>query len=50
MGNFQRAKDYYLRAYELSDQEDYKNSAREMEEKLNPGKKKGFFSKLFGWL
>jgi hypothetical protein len=36
-----------LKAYEISAQEDYKKSAREMEEKANPGKKKGFFSKLF---
>jgi tetratricopeptide (TPR) repeat protein len=48
MGNYQKAKEYYLRAYELSDQEDYKNSSREMEEKINPGKKKGFFSRIFG--
>jgi hypothetical protein len=28
MNDFQRAKEYYLRAYELSEQDDYKNSAR----------------------
>lgn len=49
MGNYQKAKDYYLRAYELSDQEEYKISAREMEEKIDPTKKKGFFSRIFGW-
>lgn len=49
MGNFQKAKDYYLRAYELSEQDEYKASAREMEEKMHPEKKKGFFSRLFGW-
>lgn len=48
MGNYQKAKDYYLRAYELSDQEEYKASAKEMEEKIDPNKKKGFFSKIFG--
>jgi tetratricopeptide (TPR) repeat protein len=47
MGNFQRAKDYYMRAYEISEQDDYKTSAREMDEKISPGKKKGFFSKIF---
>jgi hypothetical protein len=31
----------------LSDQEDYKKSAKDMEDKINPGKKKGFFSRLF---
>ena len=39
----------YKKAFELSEQEDYKKSANAMEEKINPGKKKGFFSKLFGW-
>ena len=39
----------YKKAYELSEQEDYKKNANAMEEKINPGKKKGFFSKLFGW-
>jgi hypothetical protein len=48
MANYQKAKDYYLRAYELSDQEDYKNSAREMEDKIHPDKKKGFFARIFG--
>jgi hypothetical protein len=48
MGNYHRAKEYYLRAYELSEQENYKKSLREMEDKINPGKKKGFFSKIFG--
>lgn len=49
MGHYQKAKEYYLRAYELSDQEEYKSSAREMEEKIDPNKKKGFFSRIFGW-
>lgn len=49
MGSYQKAKEYYLRAYELSDQEEYKASAREMEEKIDPNKKKGFFSRIFGW-
>jgi tetratricopeptide (TPR) repeat protein len=48
MGNFQKAKDYYLRAYELSDVDDYKASAKEMDQKINPDKKKGFFSRIFG--
>lgn len=48
MGNYQKAKEYYLRAYELSDQEEYKSSAREMEEKIDPNKKKGFFARIFG--
>ena len=46
--DYKKAEEYYMRAYELSDQDQYKKSAREMEEKANPGKKKGFLSKLFG--
>jgi hypothetical protein len=48
MGEFLKAKDCYLRAYEISEQDDFKKSAREMEEKINPDKKKGFFSRIFG--
>jgi tetratricopeptide (TPR) repeat protein len=47
MGDYNEALKNYNKAYELSDQEDYKKSAREMDEKLNPGKKKGFFSRIF---
>jgi hypothetical protein len=48
MGNFVKAKDYYLRAYEISDSDDYKISAKEMDDKINPDKKKGFFARIFG--
>ena len=48
LGNYEEAMKNYKKAYELSEQEDYKKNANAMEEKINPGKKKGFFSKLFG--
>jgi hypothetical protein len=47
MANYDKALVNYNRAYELTEQQDYKKAAQEMEEKINPGKKKGFFSKLF---
>ena len=47
MGNYDEAYKNYNKAYSISDSEDYKKSAKAMEEKMNPGKKKGFFSKLF---
>jgi hypothetical protein len=48
MGEYQRAYQNYSRAYELSEQEEYKKAAREMDEKANPGKKRGFFERIFG--
>ena len=48
LGNYEDALKNYKKAYELSEQEDYKKSANAMQQKINPGKKKGFFSKLFG--
>ena len=46
--SYEDALKNYKKAYELSEQEDYKKSANAMQQKINPGKKKGFFSKLFG--
>ena len=48
LGNFEDAQKNYKKAYELSEQDDYKKSAEAMEEKIHPGKKKGFFSRIFG--
>ena len=48
LGQYEKAMQYYNKAYELSDQEEYKKNAKEMDEKLHPGKKKGFFSRIFG--
>lgn len=48
LGNYEEALKNYKKAYQLSEQEDYKKSANAMEQKINPGKKKGFFSRIFG--
>jgi hypothetical protein len=48
IGQYEKAKQNYLLAYEISDLDDHKKSAREMEDKLNPDRKKGFFARIFG--
>jgi tetratricopeptide (TPR) repeat protein len=47
LGNWEKAKQAYERAYELTSNPQYQKEKKAMEEKIKP-EKKGFFSKIFG--